>query len=162
MKYWVLTLVVIAACAGILTVVIQRRVFPEFLASANREMVADIDAALTQLRQEKGAWPDFNNPQTLSEQVFVVRGADDRRIEGGYLHGRPSRMVQGVFYDVYDRPLKLTIEQDQLTVASAGANGQWGDGDDVSSTTEKERYEPSTLERARAEAEARVKKRREK
>ena len=42
MKYWLLSLIVIAGCGGALTWLIRGTIIPAFLASANREMVARI------------------------------------------------------------------------------------------------------------------------
>lgn len=158
MKYWLLSLLVIAGCAGVLTWLIQSRVIPGFLATANAELVADWHAAITQCREETGVWPDPADPVKFGEQIYILVGADGRRIPGGYMHARPSFYNNGVLYDIYKQPLRVTREGEKLQIASSGANRQWGDADDITSEGVKERYAPSTLAQARAEAEARTKK----
>lgn len=158
MKHWLLSLLVITGCAGVLTWLIRYQVIPGFLANANAEMVADWHAGLTHCRQETGSWPDPADPVKFGEQVYIVVGADGRRIPGGYMHGRPSDYNNGVLYDIYKQPLRLTREGETLHIASAGANGVWGDADDVTSDQVKERYFPPSLVQARAEVEERTKK----
>lgn len=158
MKKWLLTLLVIAGCAGSLTWVIRYRVIPRFLANANVELVADWHAGLTECHKETGVWPDPGDPVAFGEKVYVIIGADGRRIEGGYMHGRPSNYKNGAILDVYQHPMQVTREGDKLLIASAGANRTWGDADDVSSDWARERYQPSTLARARAEAQERAAK----
>ncbi len=131
----------------------------EIVAKANEELVADWHAGLSECRQETGSWPDLADPVKFGEQVYIVLGADGRRIPGGYMHGRPSSHRDGVLYDVYQQPLRVTQEGEKLLIASAGANQVFGDGDDVTSDQAEDRYHPSTLAKARAEAEARAAKR---
>ena len=159
MKPWLITLLVIIGCAGSLTWLITQKVIPRFLANANEELVADWHAGLSECREETGSWPDLADPVKFSEQVYIVPGADCRRIPGGYMHGRPSSHRNGVLYDVYQQPLRVTREGDKLLIASAGANQVFGDGDDVTSAQALDRYQPSTLAKARAEAAARAAKR---
>ena len=156
MKFWVLSLLVIASCSGALAWLVREKTIPGFLTTANGEMVADWHAGLSECRAETGLWPDVSDPVTFGARVFIVEGADGRRIPGGYMHGRPSRFQGGVVYDVYDQPMRFTISGDRLIVASAGANQLWGDADDVTSDSARERYKPSTLTQARAEAQARA------
>lgn len=158
MKAWILTLLIIPACALILTTLIRQKVIPGFLRSANAEMVADWHAGVTECRQETGTWPDPADSAKFGEQIYIVVGADGRRIEGGYMHARPSFFNSGVLYDVFKQPMKFSREGEKLLIASAGPNKTWGDDDDVSSDQVKERYQPSTLAKARAEAEARASK----
>lgn len=158
MKYWLFSLIVIAGCGGALTWLIRGTIIPAFLASANREMVADWKAGLTECRAETGKWPDPTDEKSFGEQVYIIPGADGRRIPGGYMHARPSRYEGGVLYDVYDQPMRLSFTADSVLLASAGPNRTWGDADDVTSDQFTERYRPSTLAQARAEAEARAKK----
>ena len=159
MKPWLITLLVIIGCAGSLTWLITQKIIPSFLAKANEELVADWHAGLSECRQETGSWPDLADPVKFGEQVYIVFGADGRRIEGGYMHGRPSSNRNGVLYDIYQQPLRVTHEGEKLLIASAGANQLFGDGDDVTSDQAQDRYHPSTLAKARAEAEARAAKR---
>lgn len=159
MKPWLITLLVIIGCAGSLTWLITQKVIPRFLANANEELVADWHAGLSEFREETGSWPDLADPVKFGEQVYIVPGADGRRIEGGYMHGRPSSNRNGVLYDIYQQPLRVTRDGENLLVASAGANQVFGDDDDVTSDQAKDRYHPSTLAKARAEAEARAAKR---
>lgn len=158
MKYWLLTLMVISVCAGTLTWVIQKKVIPGFLAHANEELVADWHAGITGYRQETGAWPDFADPNIFAGQIYVILGADGRRIPGGYMSNRPNRYEDGVFYDKYNHPMKVALDGENLLVASAGPNRTWGDADDVTSGNVKERYLPASLAQAREAAEARSKK----
>jgi hypothetical protein len=157
-KTWLLSLLVIAGCAGSLTWLIRQKVIPAFLANANAERVADWYAGLTECRKETGSWPDPADPIKFGEQVFVVLGADGRRIPGGYMHGRPSFYNNGILYDIYKQPMRITVDGEKLTVASAGANMMWGDEDDVTSDDVQDRYRPTTLAQARAESEERTKK----
>jgi hypothetical protein len=152
MKYWLLTLLVITGCAGTLTWIIQKKVIPSFLAHANEELVADWHAGLTEYRKENGAWPDLSDPAKFRDQVYILLGADGRRIQGGYMNNRPNRYEDGVFPDKYSQPMKVTIEGENLLVASAGPNQTWGDADDVTSGKVGERYRPLTLAPARAAA----------
>ena len=158
MKLWLLSLMVIAICGGVLTWLVRQEVIPRFLANANEEMVADWHAGLTECRAGTESWPDIADPVTFGGQVYVIEGPDGRRIPGGYMHGRPSRFQGGIVFDVYDRPMRFTINADSLLVASAGANGVWGDADDVTSDKARERYQSSTLAKARDEAGARANK----
>ena len=158
MKYWVLSFLVIAGCGGTLTWLIRGKILPGFLASANREMVADWKAGLMECRAETGSWPNPADANAFGEQVYIILGADGRRIEGGYMHGRPSRFHGGTVWDVYDQPMRIAITGETVLVASAGANQTWGDDDDVTSDQVTERYRPSTLAKARAESETRAQK----
>lgn len=158
MKLWLLSLVVIAGCGGALTWLVQHKVIPRFLVNANEEMVADWHAGLSECRAETGSWPDIADVATFGAQVFVIEGADGRRIPGGYMHARPTRYHGGIAHDVYDQPMRFTITGDRLLVASAGANHTWGDADDVTSERARERYQSSTLAEARSEAQARARK----
>lgn len=158
MKSWLLFLLVIAVCATTLTWIIRRKVIPRFLANANAEMVADWHAGLTECRQETGVWPDPADPIKFGEQIYIVQGADGRRIPGGYMHGRPSFYANGILFDVYKQPLRVTRDGENLLVASSGPNQIAGDADDVTSDQVQERYRPTTLAKARAEVEARVQK----
>jgi hypothetical protein len=158
MKYWLLTLLVIVACSGTLTWIIQKKVVPGFLSGANGEMVADWHAGLTECRKETGSWPDLSDSTKFGDQVYILVGADGRRIPGGFMHSRPSHYHDGRLYDVYQQPMRVTLDGEKLLIASAGPNGAWGDADDVTSDKVQERYQPSTLAQARKEAEARAKK----
>ena len=158
MKFWLLSLLVISVCATTLTWLIRQKIIPAFLANANREMVADWQAGLSECRAETGAWPDPAVPDKFGEQVFVVLGVDGRRIPGGYMHGRPSHFQGGIVWDVYDQPMRLTVTGDQLLVASSGANRTWDDDDDVTSDKVIERYQSGTLAQARAESGIRAQK----
>ena len=155
MKYWLLSLLVIAGCGGTLMWLIRSKVIPRFLASANEEMVADWHAGLTQCREETGSWPDPNDAKTFGDRVYVILGADGRRIPGGYMHGRPGRFFGGQVWDVYDQPMHITVTGETLLVGSAGPNQIWGDADDATSDRVTERYLSATLAQARAEADAR-------
>ncbi len=156
MKPWLLALLVIAACGLTLTWLIRQKVIPAFLASANEEIVADWHAALTECRAETGVWPDPADPAKFGELVFIVPGADGRRIAGGYMHGRASNYHGGIAYDAYSQPLRISVADEKLTVASAGPNRQWGDADDITSALARDRYTTTTLDSARAEAAART------
>ncbi len=156
MKYWLLSLLVIAGCAGTLAWLIRYQVIPAFLANANEEVVADWHAGLSECRKETGRWPDPSDPVKFGEQVYVIIGADGRRIPGGYMHGRTGRYSNGVLFDVFDHPLRVSLEGEKLLIASAGPNQTWGDDDDINSDQAKDRYQPSTLAQARAEAEERA------
>lgn len=156
MKLWLLSLLVIVGCGGVLTWLVRQKIIPRFLATANQEMVADWHAGLSECRAETGSWPDVADLATFGGRVFVIEGADGRRIPGGYMHGRPSRFEAGTVYDVYSHPMRFTITGDRMLVASAGANRTWDDADDVTSDMVRERYQSSTLAQARAEAEARA------
>ncbi len=157
-KPYLYAILAIAICAGVLAWTIQRVVVPRFLLEANEETVADWRAGLSECRQETGSWPDLTDARQFGLLMYNVIGADERRIPGGYMHGRTGEFSGGAIYDVYGQPLKMEVKDDQVLVASAGANGVWGDADDVRSDQVKERYQPSTLAEARAAAEQRVAK----
>lgn len=159
MKTWLLTLLVITGCVGTLSWLIKGTVIPRFLAHANEERVADWHAAITECQQETGAWPDPADPVAFGEKIFVIRGADGRRIERGYMHARPGQFNNGVLYDAYDQPMTVTRTGDHLLIASAGPDKTWGTPDDVTSDQFKERHQPATVAQARAAAEERAQKR---
>lgn len=156
MKLWLLSLLVIAGCGGTLAWLLSAKIIPRFLANANQEMVADWHAGLTECRAGTGSWPDAADPVKFGEQVYIIPGPDGRRIPGGYMHSRPSNFNGGQVFDVYEHPMRFTVTGDRLLVASAGANRTWGDADDVTSATARERYQSSTLAQARADAETRA------
>lgn len=156
MKYWLLSLFVIAGCGGALTFLVRAKVIPRFLASANEEMVADWHAGLTQCREETGSWPDPADAKAFGEKVYIILGADGRRIPGGYMHGRPGRFFGGQVWDVYDQPMRFNMTGETLLVASAGPNQTWGDADDVTSDRVTERYQSATLAQAREQARKRA------
>lgn len=158
MKPWLLTLIVIAGCAGTLSWLIKGTVIPRFLAHANEERVADWYAAITECHAETGVWPDPANAADFGEKIYVILGADGRRLERGYMHARPGHYSNGVLYDAFEQPMKVTRDGEKLTVASAGPDKIWSTPDDVTSDQVKERYQPSTLAKARAAAEERAKK----
>lgn len=153
-KFWILSLLAIAACAGVLTQVIRDGVIPGFLKNANEEMVADWKAGLLLRYKETGTWPDQTDAKLFSEHMYFLVGPDGRRIQGGYMHGRESSYNQntGKVVDVFKNPMKLTLQDDQCLVTSAGPDGVWGTGDDVSSDNVKERYLNETVEEARSRA----------
>jgi hypothetical protein len=156
MKLWLLALIVIGLCVATLGRVVRDQVIPRFRANANEECVADWHAALTECRQETGSWPDLADVPDFTSRVFVVKTSDGRRVDRGYMTGRPWIYTNGVLFDVYMQPMRLAREGEHLVVSSAGANGSWGDADDVTSDQVKERYVPGSLAKERAAAEAEI------
>ena len=82
--------------------------------------------------------------------------SDGRRIGKGYMTGRVGGYRNGIFYDMYGQPMRWSRDGEHLTISSAGKNGVWGDEDDIRSDQVKERYQPTTLSKAREEAEAKI------
>ncbi|RYD35323.1 MAG: hypothetical protein EOP86_08770 [Verrucomicrobiaceae bacterium] len=158
MKYWFLTLITIAGCAGSLAWLIRGRILPGFLVNANQEMVADWHAALMERHRETGSWPDMANPGVFADQMFNLMGAGGRRISNGYMHGREyiRDAATGQILDVYRNPMKITFSGDTCLVVSAGLDGVPGTADDVSSDKVRERDFQETLAQARAALEARA------
>ena len=152
-KLWLISLVVIAACAWTLTWMVRRKAIPRILAHANEECVADWHAAMTECRQETGTWPDPADPTSFGAQVFIIKSSDGRRVGNGYMTGREGAYSNGILFDVYHQPMRVSREGEHLVVASSGANKVWGDADDVTSDQVKERYQPTTLAETRAAAE---------
>ena len=68
------------------------------------------------------------------------------------MNGRSGEFIGGAAHDVYGQPMKIAVVENQVLVASAGPNRLWGDADDVRSDQVQERYQPSSLAEARAEA----------
>jgi len=89
MKSWLLCLIVIGLCAGTLAWLIRKNVLPKFLASANANCVTDWHAALTECRQETGSWPELADIPHFTARVFVVKSSNGRRVDCGYMTGRP-------------------------------------------------------------------------
>jgi len=156
MKPWLLSLIVIGLCAGTFGWLVRKKIIPQFLASANAECVADWLAALTECRQETGSWPDLADIPDFEDRVFVVKSSNGRRVDRGYMTGRPWNYSNGVLLDVYHQPMRIAQAGGQLVVSSSGANRVWGDADDVTSDQVQERYQPITLAAARAAAEAEI------
>lgn len=156
MRNWILAIATVSVCTGTVVWALEKHAVPRMLASANAEIVADWHEAILQHRAENGRWARIDDPAGFAEDIFVVRGADDRRIPGGYMHGRASVSVDGIACDAYRNPLRFEIDGEVCTVTSAGADGVFGTEDDVTSKTAVARYTPTTLEQARARAAARV------
>jgi len=156
MKPWLLSVIVVGLCAGTLGWVVRYRVIPRFLASANEECVADWHAALTECREETGSWPDLADISDFTNRVFVVKSSDGRRVDRGYMTGRPWSYSNGILFDAYKQPMRITRDGEHVVVSSAGANLTWGDADDVTSDQVKERYQPTTLAKLRAAAEEEI------
>lgn len=152
MKFWILSIITVGGCAGLLTWVIRQKVIPGFLDNANAEMVADWHAGLMDRFRETGTWPDQSDPKRFIDDMFLVVGPDGKRIPGGYMHGRESNLNM---VDIYDHPLKFTFSADSCQVTSAGPDGAFGTADDVSSDKVRERYFNETLQEARTALEAR-------
>lgn len=152
MKFWFLALITIAGCAGLLAWVVQRRVIPAFVSNTNGEMVADWHGALVDFYKDAKTWPGITDPKLFAEQIFTVVGADGNRISAGYLHGREYNYdwATGQALDIYQRPLKVTFSGASCEVQSAGADGVWGNADDVSSKEVREHAIGETLAEARA------------
>ncbi len=157
-KLFLWSLLVPAACAGLLAGLVAKVVIPRFLLQANQEMVADLRGGLSECHAETGSWPDLSDPRQFGLLMYNVIGADGRRIPGGYMNGRSGEFSGGMLPDVYGQPLKFSVVGDQVLVASSGPNRIWGDADDVSSDQVQERWQPATLAQARAEAEQRAAK----
>jgi hypothetical protein len=162
MKPWLLSLIVIGLCAGTFAWLVRKNVIPQFLVSANAECVADWHAALTECRQETGSWPDLADIPDFGSRVFIVKSSDGRRVDRGFMTGRPWHYSNGVLPDAYGEPMRISREGEHLVVSSSGANRTWGDDDDVTSDQVKERYHPITLAEARAAAEAEILRKKEK
>ena len=156
MKSWVLALIVCATCASILIFIVLHRVIPAFYANANVECIADWHSALAECRRDTGSWPDPADKDDFMRRVFVVKDSNGKAVRRGYMTGRPWAYRNGVAYDAYDRPIRLSQQDEQMVVSSSGANGIWGDQDDVSSDTARERYQPTSLEQAKEQAEAEI------
>lgn len=150
-KFWIVSLIAVAACAGVLTREIRDGVIPGFLKNANEEMVADWKAGLLLRHKETGTWPEWTDGKLFSEQIYILVGPDGRRIPGGYMHGRQSSYNpdSGHVLDVFKNPMKITFQGDDCHVASAGPDGAWGTADDVTSDNVKERYFDETVDEAR-------------
>lgn len=148
-----MSIVIIAGTIGAITWLLVERTVPRMLANANEEMVADWKAGLTLRYQETGTWPRQDTLQNFMEDVYILLGANNRRIVGGYMHGRPSKNNGEAIVDVFNTPLRFTFEGDQCRVVSAGPDRIFGTEDDVSSDTARDRYTPATLADARAAAE---------
>lgn len=156
MKPWLTAILVIVTCTGTLAWVVFRKVIPSFYANANAECVADWHAAISESRRDTGTWPDPANVTDFVRKVLAVKSSNGRLIGKGYMTGRIGGYVNGIFYDIYQRPMRWSRDGGHFVISSAGENGVAGDGDDVNSDQVKERYQPTTLEKARVEAEAMV------
>lgn len=158
MKLWCAAILVFLGCAGVLSWVVVRKVIPGIYASANVECVADWHAAISEAYQDSRVWPDPSNVEDFIDRIYVVRSSDGRRIGNGYMTRRVGGYRDGIFYDVHSQPMRWSREGDHFVISSAGQNGLWGDADDVSSDQVKEKYHPVTLSQLRAEAEAKLRR----
>ena len=79
--------------------------------------------------------------------------------QGATCTAAPAPTGMGSSTTFTSNPCALPGRGKKLLIASAGANQVFGDGDDVTSDQAQDRYQPSTLAKARAEAETRAAKR---
>jgi type II secretory pathway pseudopilin PulG len=133
----VFTIIILSVIALVLSVLFWFFKWPEIQRAETSKFVYLIEDALEQYRADQQAYPLATSNAGVVEALY---GKNPRKKH--YMTGMDALIRNGQFTDYWKNPLEIVFPSDTeegvAKVISAGANGELGDSDDITSQAIRE------------------------